>query len=193
MPLTINSTAGVQFCNNGGTQLGNSCSISSGGVFNCSGLTISGPLTCSSLSLTGGTSGYFICSSTLNMNGNAITGVTNLNSITLSGSTISGVTNLTLGGKTITKIDFGAGNGVADSVTAASNPNVYRIITFPSGPFTSIPVVTCTATYPVTNYGPIIVTISLITTTNFTFACSKGYTQDNTFAQYTNVQWVAIN
>ena len=198
--LSINSSAGILFCNNTGISVG--ASISGTGILNCTGLTINGPLTCTSLIVPNAmifnglltcNTGLTIASGTLNMNNNAITGVTSLNSLTLNGSTISGVTSLILGGKTINKIDFGTGNGIADSVTAASNPNVYRTITFPSGPFTSIPVVTCTATYPVTNYGPIIVTIISITTTNFTFACSKGYSQDNTFAQYTNVQWVAIN
>ena len=86
-PLTINSTAGVQFCNNGGTQLGNSCSINSAGIFNCNGLTISGPLTCSSIIIPNG-GGTITClgtlnlSSTLNMNGNAITGVGGLSCTT---------------------------------------------------------------------------------------------------------------
>ena len=81
IPLTINSTAGVQFCNNSNTpaQLGTNCSISSSGVFNCSGLTISGPLTCSSLIIpNNGTItclGSLNCSNTLNMNNNTITNV----------------------------------------------------------------------------------------------------------------------
>ena len=81
-PLTINSAAGIQICNNSGVQLGSVCNISSTGVFNCSGLTITGPLTCSSLIIpNNGTItclGSLICNSTLNMNNNAITGVTSL-------------------------------------------------------------------------------------------------------------------
>ena len=84
-PLTINSTAGIQFCNSNGTQLGTAssvCNISSTGVFNCSGLTISGPLTCSSLIIpNNGTItclGSLTCNNTLNMNNNAITGVASL-------------------------------------------------------------------------------------------------------------------
>ena len=91
--LTINSTAGVQFCNNGTTALGaTSCSISSSGVFNCNGLTISGPLTCTSLIVpSGGTItclGSLICNSTLNMNNNAISNVGGL-TISSGGLTIT--------------------------------------------------------------------------------------------------------
>ena len=75
-PLTINSTAGIQFCNSNGTQLNSLCNISSTGVFNCSGLTITGPLTCSSLIIPN--NGTITCLGNLNCNNTAITGVSSL-------------------------------------------------------------------------------------------------------------------
>ena len=104
LPLTINSTAGIIFCNNGGTQLGNSCSISSNGVFNCMGLVLGGPLTCASLIVPSSGSitclGSFNCSGVLNMNTNNISGVANLTCTSLtcnSNMSISGV-NVTAAG-----------------------------------------------------------------------------------------------
>ena len=82
--LTINSTAGVTFCNSNGITLG--ASISSTGVLNCTGLTIGGPLTCTSLIAPNAMNfiGLLTCNTglscvgTLNMNSNAISGVTSL-------------------------------------------------------------------------------------------------------------------
>ena len=85
--LTINSSAGIQFCNTGGNQLGGNCCISSTGIFNCMGLTISGPLTCSSIIVPSGgtfaclgslTCNGINCNGTLYMNGNDIIGITTL-------------------------------------------------------------------------------------------------------------------
>lgn len=97
-PLTINSQAGIQFCNNSGGQLGTLCNISSTGVFNCSGLTIAGPLTCSSLIIpNNGTItclGNLNCNNTLNMNNNAITNVGSLACIGTLNMNSNAITNV---------------------------------------------------------------------------------------------------
>ena len=80
--LTINSTTGVTFCNGNGAQLGGNCNITSNGKLNCTELAITETLSCKGLTITSGGSitclGSLICSSPLNMNNNAITGVTSL-------------------------------------------------------------------------------------------------------------------
>jgi len=79
-PLTINSSAGIQFCNTGSQQLGGTCSISSNGLFNCSGLNIGGPLTCSSLIVNNTITclGSLVCNGTINLNNHEIIGATNI-------------------------------------------------------------------------------------------------------------------
>jgi hypothetical protein len=83
--LSINSSAGILFCNNTGISVG--ASISGTGILNCTGLIITGPLICTSLiapnamifnGLLTCNTGLTIASGTLNMNNNAITGVTSL-------------------------------------------------------------------------------------------------------------------
>ena len=115
-PLTINSSAGVQFKDTAGTtQLGNSCSISGGGVFNCNGLTINGPLTCSSIIISNiGTIqclGSFIFNSELNMNGNAIKGVGGLTIASGGLSISSGGLSISSGGLTIASGSINLSNG----------------------------------------------------------------------------------
>ena len=123
LPLTINSTAGIIFCNNGGTQLGNSCSISSNGVFNCMGLVLGGPLTCASLIVPSSGSitclGSFNCSGVLNMNTNNISGVANLTCTSLTCNSIMsiGVINVTAAG-VITGVTSLTCNGPIGPITS---------------------------------------------------------------------------
>ena len=152
--LTINSTTGVSFCNNAGTQsLGSVCSISSTGVLNCSGLTISGPLICTSLVVP---VGGMICNGTITCNnGLTISGTINASNATISvgaittgaittgAITTSGVTMSTQPimnyGSSFTAItnqnqigyvyDFSSGTGGTASITTTSTS--YRLYTLP--------------------------------------------------------------
>ena len=87
--LTINSSAGVTFCSSGGTPLG--ASITTDGILNCKGLTINGPLTCTSLIAPNAMifNGLLTCNSGLTCNGtlNLTSNMTNIN-ISNAGNTI---------------------------------------------------------------------------------------------------------
>ena len=106
--LTINSTAGVNFYNSAGTaSLG--ASITTNGILNCTGLTITGTLSCTGLTITSGGSitclGSLICSSSLNMNNNAISGVSSL-------ACIGAITGVTSANFNSGKVIMGDGMGV---------------------------------------------------------------------------------
>lgn len=155
-PVTINSTAGVQFCNVNGANVG--VSISSAGV-SSNGLNVTGPISCSSLiiptssgsinslgaitittpiltcnGLTSTATGPITGINTLITSGltctGAITGVTAITGTTSSSPTqtcsISGVTSLTLTGGVTM-------NGSISNVTTLSCPTINAVNTLTTG------------------------------------------------------------
>jgi len=145
-PVTINSTAGVQFCNATGVNVG--ASISSTGI-SSNGLNVTGPITCSSLIIPTSSGSInslgaiTITTPILTCNGLTSTGsITGINTLTTPGlsctGSITGVTSITgttaatcaiSGITSLTLSDYVSMNQAITNVTTLSCPTITGVNT----------------------------------------------------------------